>query len=167
MEKHPKLISLISFIIYVFLNYYFVSFSVANQISGFSGELIDLNKLLDDISHENLVLIIAIITTILTTISLFIQYIIGKFLLVLFTSNVHGHLFYALFPKIFITVINIICMGLWQIHNLWFYMSTALIGSVLILLFFQYKKGNWKASFLFAAPFIVDPLISLGKAIFS
>lgn len=167
MEKHAKLISFISFIGYSILNYYFVSFSVTNQIKGISGEINDLNKLLEDISHENLVLIITIITVIATTAFLLMQYIIGKFLLFLFASDVQSHLFYVLIPKIFITVINIFFMRIWQINNSWLYIFTSLLGAIAVLLFFQHIKENWKASMLFAAALIFDPLLSLGKEIFS
>lgn len=165
MEKHTRLTSFISLIVYVLLNYYFVSFAI--QINGVSEELNGLHKLLDNISHENIIMTIAIITTITTTISLLIQYIIGKFLLILFVSNIKGHLFYVLIPKIFIMIINMIFIGVGQVHDSWLYMSTALIGSIIILLFFQYKKENWKASILFALAFIMDALFSLGKEIFS
>lgn len=147
------------------INFYFISLTI--EINGFSEQLKDLDELLDNISHEKIVLIISIVTTVITMISLLVQYIIGKFLLIIFVSNVKSHLFYALIPKILIMIINIVFIGVWQIHNSWLYMFTALMGSIVILLFFQYKKENWKASILFAAAFIIDALISLGKEIFS
>ncbi len=165
--KHTKLISFFIFIVYVLLNYYFVSFSVADQLSESTGKLNDLKYLLEDISYKNLLLIITIITTIITTFSLLIQYIIGKFLLVIFAPDVHCHLFYALIPKTIIIVINIIFVGILQIHNSWLYMFTAFIGSIAVLLFFQYKNKSWKASMLFAAAFIIDPIFSLSKEIFA
>ncbi len=116
-------------------------------------------------SYETMLNLIVVITTILTTISLLVQYLIAKFLLMIFAPEVKSHLFYALIPKIIIMFINVICMGILQIHSLWLYIFTALIGAVLILFFFQYKKANWKASILFATPFIMDALISLGKEI--
>ncbi|MBY8911989.1 hypothetical protein KY305_04345 [Bacillus sp. YC2] len=165
MEKHARLTSFVSLIVYVFLNFYFISLVI--EMNGFSEELKDLHNLLDNFSHRKLVLIISVVTTVITMISLLVQYIIGKFLLIIFASNVKSHLFYALIPKILIMIINIIFIGIWQIHNSWFYLFTALMGSIVILLFFHYKKENWKASILFAASFIIDALFSLGKSIFS
>ncbi|AMM90673.1 membrane protein [Bacillus pumilus] len=165
MEQRPRITSLISLIIFIFANYYFVTFAI--ELNGYISILDDLKALLEDISYETMLNLIVVITTTLTTISLLVQYLIGKFLLMIFAPEVKSKLFYALIPKILIMFINVICMGILQINNLLLYMLTALIGSVLILLFFQYKKENWKASILFATPFIIDALISLGKEIFS
>ncbi|MBW4854128.1 hypothetical protein MH138_01360 [Bacillus safensis] len=165
MEQRPRITSLISLVIFIFANYYFVTFAI--ELNGYISKLDDLKALLEDISYETMLNLIVVITTTLTTISLLVQYLIGKFLLMIFAPEVKSKLFYALIPKILIMFINVICMGILQINNLWLYMFTALIGAVLILLFFQYKKENWKASILFAAPFIIDALISLGKEIVS
>lgn len=165
MEQRPRITSLISLVIFIFANYYFVTFAI--ELNGYISKLDDLKALLEDISYETMMNLIAVITTTLTTISLLVQYLIGKFLLMIFAPEVKSKLFYALIPKILIMFINVICMGILQINNLLLYMLTALIGSVLILLFFQYKKENWKASILFAALFIIDALTSLGKEIFS
>jgi hypothetical protein len=165
VEKRPRLTSLISLILFVFVNYYFVTFAI--DINGYIIELEELEALLEDISYENMILTIAIITTVITTISLLVQYIIGKFLLIIFIPEVKSKLFYALIPKILIMIINIIFMGILHIHSSWLYMFTALLGAVLIMFFFQYKKENWKASILFAAPFTIDALFSLGKELFT
>ncbi|MGX9290255.1 hypothetical protein ACSLGF_03335 [Bacillus sp. A015] len=163
MEQRPRITSLISLVIFILANYYFVTFAI--ELNGYISKLDDLKALLEDISYETMLNLIVVITTTLTTISLLVQYLIGKFLLMIFAPEVKSHLFYALIPKILIMFINVICMGILQVHSLWLYIFTALIGSILILIFFQYKKANWKASILFAAPFIIDALISLGKEI--
>lgn len=168
MAKRGKLIllSIFSFIVYMLLNYYFVSIVADNQISILSQDVEDLKYVLDNISHENFVLIITVISTIITTFGFLIQYLIGKFLLVIFAPDVKSHLFHALIPKVFIVIINLTFIGVFQIYNNWFYLTTALIGAISILLFFQYQKQNWKGSLLFSAAFIIDPLISLGRSIF-
>ncbi|MER3124075.1 hypothetical protein ABQG68_01570 [Bacillus pumilus] len=163
MEQRPRITSLISLVIFILANYYFVTFAI--ELNGYISKLDDLRALLEDMSYETMLNLIVVITTILTTISLLVQYLIAKFLLMLFAPEVKSHLFYALIPKIIIMFINVICMGILQIHSLWLYIFTALIGAVLILFFFQYKKANWKAAILFAAPFMIDALISLGKEI--
>lgn len=162
-----NLLSLFSLIAFLLLNYYFVSMIADNQISILSRDMEDLKSVLNDISHENFVLIVTIISTITTTFGLLIQYLIGKFLLVIFASEIKSYLFHALIPKIFIVIINLFFIGVYQIHNNWLYLSTALIGSILILFFFQYQKKNWKASLLFSSAFIIDALISLGRLMFS
>lgn len=161
------LLSFLLLSVYVLLNYYFISLIADNQISLLSKDLEDLKYMLDNISHENLVLLVTIFSTFTTTLGLLVQFIIGKFLLVIFASNVQSHLFDALIPKVIIMVINLTFMVILDIHSTWFYLSTALIGSILILLFFQYKKQNWKASLLFSSAFIIDALFSLVKTIFS
>ncbi|MED1747254.1 MULTISPECIES: hypothetical protein [Bacillus] len=163
MEQRPRITSLISLVIFILANYYFVTFAI--ELNGYISKLGDLRALLEDISYDTMLNLIVVITTTLTTISLLVQYLIGKFLLMIFAPEVKSHLFYALIPKILIMFVNVICMGILQVHSLWMYIFTALIGSILILIFFQYKKANWKASILFAAPFIIDALISLGKEI--
>lgn len=163
MEKRPRLVSLISLIFFVFANYYFVTFAI--ELNGYIVELDDLRAMLEDISYETMFNLIAVITTVLTTISLLVQYIIGKFLLIIFVPEIKSRLFYALIPKILITFVNIIFMGFLHIHSLWLYMVTALLGTILILIFFQYKNKSWKASILFASPFILDAVFSLVKEI--
>ncbi|MDF2004119.1 hypothetical protein P2Q02_15855 [Bacillus pumilus] len=163
MEQRPRITSLISLVIFIMANYYFVTFAI--ELNGYISQLDDLRAMLEDMSYETMLNLIVVITTILTTISLLVQYLIAKFLLIIFAPEVKGHLFYALIPKIIIMFINVICMGILQIQSLWLYLFTALIGAALILFFFQYKKANWKASILFAAPFIIDAFISLGKEI--
>ncbi|MGX4669382.1 hypothetical protein JNUCC74_09225 [Cerasibacillus sp. JNUCC 74] len=169
MGERIKLLLLSFFLlsVYVLLNYYFIFLVADNQINLLSQDLEDLKYVLDNISHKNLVLIVTIISTFTTTLGLLVQYLIGKFLLVIFASNVQSHLFHALIPKVFIMIINLIFMGVLEIHNTWLYLLTALIGSILILFFFQYKKQNWKASLLFSSAFIIDALFSLCKTIFS
>lgn len=169
MGKPAKLILLSIFLLiaYLLLNYYFVSIVADNQISILSQDIEDLKYVLNDISHENFVLIITVISTLTAIFGLLIQYLIGKFLLVIFASDVKSHLYHALIPKVLILIINLIFIEVFQIHNNGVYLSTALIGSILILLFFQYQKQNWKASLLFSSAFIIDALISLGKSVFS
>jgi hypothetical protein len=167
VSERAKLISLsiLTLITYIYLNYYFAFFMIENEITKYSEELSSLRQLLEDVAQENLILILVIITIIITTISLLIQYIIGKFLLMLFTLDVNSHLFHVLIPKIFIMIINLLFIMIWEIYDSWFYLTTALIGSILIMLFFQYNKKNWKASILFSVVFILDPLFSIVKEI--
>src|SRR5690606_30550316 len=138
MGKHPKLISLISFVLFIFLNFYFITFTI--ELNGYIVEMDDLKLLLEDISYDTMLNLISVITTVLTTISFLFQYIIGKFLLIIFAPENKSRLFYALIPKVFIMILNIVFMGVLHIQNSWLYMFTALLGAVLILLFFQYQQ---------------------------
>nr|WP_277717624.1 hypothetical protein [Priestia flexa]WEZ10400.1 hypothetical protein P5663_21060 [Priestia flexa]WEZ10410.1 hypothetical protein P5663_21005 [Priestia flexa] len=167
MSKRTKLISLsiLSLIAYIYLNYYFTFFTIENRITKYSEEMSALNQLLKDMTQENLISILVIITIIVTTLSLLVQYLVGIFLLMLFTDKVKSQLFYALIPKIIIMSINVIFIVTWQIYDSWLYLTTALVGSILIMFLFQYKKQNWKASILFSIAFILDPVISIVKEI--
>lgn len=165
MEKHPKLISFFSFILYVVLNYFFVSFATEHQIAGFSDEFAEVKKLLAD--GDSLRQIITTIAAIVTTVSVLVQYIIGKFLLVVFVPGTKTHLYYALMPKLLVLMVNIIFIGVFNIQNTWLYLSTALIGALLIMFFIQYKRNNWKATILFSLVFLLDSVFSLGKSIYS
>lgn|SRR5690606_14344237 len=125
----------------------------------------DLKKTFE-VSYSKMILIVSVVTTVITTISFLVQYIIAKFLLIIFSPNIKSNMFYALIPKTLIIIINIIFMKIGDIYIYWFYLLTSVIGSIMVLLFFQYKKENWKASILFAAPFITDALFSFGKEVF-
>ena len=159
MGKYPKLISIGSFILYIILNYFFVTFASTHQIAGLSEEFKEINEMLSN--STSLLEIITILTLITTIIAVLAQYIIGKFLLIIFKPGIKTYLYYALAPKVLIFI------GVFQIYNAWLYQITALIGAFLIILFIQYKKNNWTVALLFSAIFLIDPLYSLGKSLYS
>ena len=78
MEQHPRITSLISLVIFILANYYFVTFAI--ELNGYISKLGDLRALLEDISYDTMLNLIVVITTTLTTISLLVQYLISKFL---------------------------------------------------------------------------------------
>lgn len=168
MGKYPKLISFVSFILYVLLNYYFLSFAVSYKIVGYLEEfeeIRELRKILsDNINFEEIVTNFSLF---LTLISFLVQYIIAKFLLTIFSPDIKVYLYYALVPKLFITMVNIIFIGLFQIYNLLLYQFTALLGAFLIMFFLKCKKANWTASILFSSIFLLDSLYTFGKSLYS
>lgn len=164
MVKKPIVISLFSLLLFIALTYYFISFTV--ELNTQTLKLDDLLDLLEEVSHDKVLLLITSLITLLTIFSTLIQYLISKFLLIIFSNKVKVRIYYALLPKSLILVLNILFMGLFGITNSWLYVFTAFVGSIFIYLFFQYKKENWKAALIFSSVFLLDSIVSIGKEIF-
>ncbi|GAA0308565.1 hypothetical protein GGQ92_001151 [Gracilibacillus halotolerans] len=162
MGKYAKLTSAVLFIVYILITFYFTNISIeVFEISGLNEFLKELHAIFDDISNKMLIAILSAIATFIIIISFLVQFIIAKFLLMIFFPNIKSDLSLILAPKIFIAINNILFIQIGEIYNSSFYTFTAFIGSFLILFLFQYNVRNWKASILFATPFIADPLFSL------
>lgn len=161
MEKKPKLTALILIIIYIILMFFFIYSYV--PIGNLNKAVISLNKILVNLSELQVTILVAVIASLGSLISFLIQYVIAKFLFIIFSFKSKIYIYYALIPKSILMLLNIIFVKFFLINNEWFYTLSAFIASVFILLYFQYKNINWKHSFVFAAPFLIDSIISLSK----
>lgn len=132
------------------------------DVGNFDNQIDALSNILDKTDPK--VIIIGIVTVV-TIISLLIEYFISKFLMVLFFEK---HLRFltvndAVIPKIITYILNIIMLKTISTNYQQAFSITAILGALLTFILFQRKNKNFLSSLVFALPFILDTLYSAFK----
>lgn len=155
MLSNIKHLTSISVILYVLLSLLLLVQLIS--IGRFDQQLHDLQRLLPGSNVSNLVIGFSFIFTFL---GVLLQYVIGKFLLIIFNYRFKVPLFTVMLPKALVLLISVVLFSLF--HNSWTIVSILISfgGSLLILAILQAITKNIVASFIFTLPFFTDILLS-------
>ena len=157
-----KLTKLTYILFYIIVHYVFIRFFI--EIDSVQKKLASIYELFE-LSQKELNLIISIGLVIFTLTYLLIQYLIAKFLVLIFVEKLKPKIEYVFIPKVFITILNIIFISIFSIQTSWFYAFTAFFGAIFILMFTQFKSNTWKFSIIFSIPFLFDAITQLIREI--
>lgn len=132
------------------------------QLGEMSAEISKLSniKKIVNISPENLILILSVLWTLIST---FVKYGIAKLLTILCSESRPTKLVDVLIPKSIVIIFNIVMMAVFKVNSHNFFLYMALIGALLIFLMsYNRQRRGWN-SFIFTLPFLIDAFVSLVK----
>lgn len=159
MEKYKSIITTAIFILYIIFSGIFIY----NFLKyGMQAEMKDISKLITNISPE---ILLTIISLIITVIGLLVEYVIAKFLLLIFVPSIKPNFIYVISPKLIAILLNTILITLFNVDTKVIFLTITLLGSLGIFFIFFSKKKSLMATILFSAPFILDAAIALIKEI--
>lgn len=128
----------------------------------------ELSKLRRITSSLDPKVIVTIVSTALTIISVLVEYIIAKFLLLIFYKK-RAHtteLSDVLIPKTIVYILNIVILLLLSLNYEKVFSITSIGGAVLTFFLIEHKNKNIPSSLVFSAPFLIDTLYSGFKVFF-
>lgn len=159
--KKEFFLSIISILIYAILVYIYIYLMLPIILNSIANNSLDLKNFFEN--EYSLYKTLAILSTIFIIAMTIIQYLISRFLILMFFDDEFKNVIYmylVFLPKSLTVILSIIFFFVFGKYNYNLYIIPQIIGITVMMLFVNHKIKNWKAVIVFSVIYILDIIYS-------